>query len=362
MMKRLIQSHEDNPDFHHVVISLTDIGVVGQQLRAHRIEVKTMNVSNAFDMFFILRRLVKHIRKINPDIVQTWMYHADLLGGIAARLAGKRNVIWGIRSTNIRAGGSRSTLVIRKLCAWMSYCIPRKIICAAEASRQVHVALGYDAGRMLVVPNGFDLQNLNATDEQRQALRLSCGFTPDSIVIGSLGRFSPLKDHETFVRAAGKLAEKYPYLNFLLVGRDLISENMELSEWINQTGYVERFVLLGERSDAPVCLSAMDIFCLHSRTEGFPNVLGEAMAMRMPCVATDVGDAALLLGDAGMVVVKEDPVALAKGMEKLLQLTPEERASLGQKAMQRIHDSFTLTRTRERFEAVYYTMLNGSDC
>jgi len=358
MLKRLIEPHPDSLFFQHSVISLTDIGEVGQQLKTFGIEVEAMGMRNFFDIPRILWTLTRLIRSARPDIVQTWMYHADLLGGLAARFACNRNVIWGIRSTDIRAGGSRATLLVRRLCALLSHWVPHTIICAAEASRKIHVALGYDAGRMKVIPNGFDMSRLVATSEQTQNLREQLGLQEKNIIIGGLGRYSRVKDQENFVRAAGVLAQQYPDARFLMVGRDLDSDNADLNRCISETGYADRFFLLGERSDVPVCLSVMDIFCLHSRTEGFPNVLGEAMAMGLPCVATDVGDAALLLKNGGVIVPKEDTAALVQGIEKLLCLTPAKRAELGQYAKQRIRDEFTLARTRDRFEEMYNNILN----
>lgn len=357
MLMRLVASHIDNPNYHHTVVSLSDVGPVGQQLRELGIEVVALGLNSIFQLPSVFFRLFKLIRCQRPDIVQTWMYHADLLGGLAARLAGNRHVVWGVRTTDVRAGGSNVTAMVRRMCAWLSHSIPHTIVCAAEASRQVHVALGYDAERMKVVPNGFDMSQLVATAEQRQNLRAQFGFQEKELVVGSLGRFNPVKDQESFVRAAGILAQLYPNVRFMMVGRNLNANNTKLIRWITETGHDDRFVLLDERSDVPVCLSAMDMFCLHSRTEGFPNVLGEAMAMGLACVATDVGDAALLLGDSGVVVPKQEPAALAKGLEELLTLTPAERASLGQKARQRIHDEYTMLRTREHYEAIYSEVL-----
>ena len=128
--------------------------------------------------------------------------------------------------------------------------------------------------------------------------------------------------------------------------------------WIKATGCEDRFVLLGERSDAPVCLAAMDVFCLSSRTEGFPNVVGEAMAMCKACLVTDVGDAAYLLGEGGVVVPKEDSAALAEGLSKLVGLSVVDRNFLGAQAHARIATEFTMDRTRERFEAVYTNVLS----
>jgi len=350
---RLITSFR-NSDFEHTVIALTSDGAMKQRFQEANIKLELLDfkrspVSQCW-------RLMLLIKKINPDIVQTWMYHADFFGGIAARFLGIRNIVWGIHNTDVTVEGVRTTALSR-LCAWLSSYVPKVIICVAEAARCAHIGIGYKQGNMVVIPNGFDLQSLKATAAERQALRNRCGFGAAAIVIGSLGRFNAAKDHNNFIQAAGLLAQRFPHLRFLMVGRDLEASNVELLTWIQQTGYADRFVLLSERSDVPVCLSAMDIFCLHSRTEAFPLVLGEAMAVGLPCVTTDVGDAALMLGDGDNVVPAKDPAALAQGLGKMLALTPEERASLGQKSKQRIHDEFTLTHTRDRFEVIYNKIL-----
>jgi glycosyltransferase involved in cell wall biosynthesis len=356
MLKRLIESSRGAERYCHIVVSLTELGVIGAQMRAAGIQTHALGMKSAAGLPLALVRLTRLIRRLGPDIVQTWMYHADLLGGLAARLAGKRNVIWGIRTTNVEAGGSATTTVVMRMCARLSRWVPRTIVCAAEASRRVHEKAGYDASRMAVISNGFDLLHLVSTPDQREALRASCGLHPSELVIGILGRFNPAKDQRNFVQAAGRVARAHPSVRFLLVGRGLDAANSELNGWIEETGFASRFVLLGERSDVAVCLSAMDVFCLSSRTEGFPNVVGEAMAMGLPCVVTDVGDAAMLVADTGYVVPKEDPAALAAALEKMLDLEPERRAALGDKAKRRITDGFTIESARQRFESIYKSL------
>jgi len=232
------------------------------------------------------------------------------------------------------------------------------IVSAAEASRQSHISVGYDAKKMVVVPNGYDFLWLRASADERESLRKQCGINQNEVVVGSLGRFHAVKDQENFVQAASLLAPKYPQLRFLMVGRGLAWDNVQLVDWIVNTGFKDRFVLLGERKDVPQCLAAMDIFCLHSRTEGFPNVLAEAMAMGLPCVTTDVGDAAMLLADTGVVVPKGDEVALAQGVEKLLALEQDARHALGMRAKARVEAEFSMARARERFEEIYRRVLN----
>lgn len=357
MLKRLIESDPASiPET--VVVSLTSLGVIGDSLRARGVCVHALGMLSFLHAPIALWRLIRLTRQYRPVIVQTWMYHADLLGGLAARVAGNRYVIWGIRTTDIRVGAPFGTVIVRWLCARLSRWIPSAIICAAEASRQSHIAVGYDAKKMVVIPNGYDFSWLNASFEERQSLRKQCGINQDEVVIGSLGRFHADKDQENFVRSAALLVPQYPQLRFLMVGRGLDLNNQPLVDWINRTGCMDRFVLLGERKDVPQCLAAMDIFCLHSRTEGFPNVLAEAMAMGLPCITTDVGDATMLLGDAGVVVPKENSVALVQGVERLLALDQDARHALGRRAKALVQARFSIARARERFEEVYRQVLN----
>lgn len=353
MMKRLIESHSNIPDCEHAVVSLTDLGKIGPQLIDQGISVVSLDMHGARDVPQAVCKLTRIIRASRPDIIQTWMYHADLLGGVAARLAGIDRVIWGIRTTDISNGGSKATMVIRTLCARLSKAIPKIIICAADASRTAHAQIGYDSSRMIVIPNGFEVSRLQATQQQRDAIRQEAGIGADDLVIGSLGRLNPAKDQENFIAAARILAEKYRHLKFLMIGDGLEPGNRKLMKIIAATGHADRFVLLGERRDIPACLKAMDIFCLHSRTEGFPNALGEAMTLGLPCVATNAGDAAYLLGDTGTTVPTQDSQALADGMEKLIRLDPQQRQELGRKSQNRINNNFTIAQTSEKFLQVY---------
>src|SRR5690606_12765833 len=135
---------------------------------------------------------------------------------------------------------------------------------------------------------------------------------------------------------------RHPVARFLMVGRGNTWDNLELLQWIEQAGLKEKFVLLGERSDVPVCLSAMDIFCLHSKTEGFPNVLGEAMAMRVPCVATDVGDTRLLMGGLGQVV-QVNAIDISAGVDYLLNQDVESLTDLKERSYAHLRDHYSLS-------------------
>jgi glycosyltransferase involved in cell wall biosynthesis len=347
---KLVVSSRGGP-FEHSVVALAPEGDMRQRFLAAGVELTVLDFRRApLAGFWRLHALIRQSR---PEIIQTWMYHADLIGGLAARLAGRREVIWGIRTTSLQRVGATGTAIVRKLCALLSRLVPHTIVCVAEAARKAHAAVGYDARRMVVVPNGFTLGDNGGQQKNREAVRAACGFGPDTVVIGTIGRFSEDKDPENFVRAAGALGKRHDNLRFMMVGRSVDAGNAELARWIAATGCAERFVLLGERRDVGACLAAMDVFCLSSRTEGFPNVVGEAMALGVPCVVTDVGDAALLVGETGMVVPAEDPESLAKALDRMVDLSPPERRDLGGKALDRIEQHFTIERARARFEAIY---------
>jgi glycosyltransferase involved in cell wall biosynthesis len=350
MLHRLILSQSQG-NYQHVVAALDPLGEMRDRFRQVGVELVIFDFKRAPVKEML--RLTLLVRRLKPAIVQTWLYHADLLGGIAARLAGCKKVIWGIRTTDVAKGGSRATALVRWLCARLSYWVPHTIVCAAEAARRVHADLGYCARRMVVIPNGFDMMHLQAERAEVAALRQFCGFGPQALVIGTLGRFNPAKDQRNFVRAAGMLASVYSNARFLLVGRDCDVGNEVLAEWIAATGYANRFVLLGERSDVPVCLATIDVFTLPSSTEGFPNVLAEAMAMSRPCVSTDVGDAAVVLGDCGVLVPPENAHALASGLQLLLDMPAEQRAALGAAGRKRIEMEYSMSRCSERFATLY---------
>lgn len=338
------------------VISLTDIGPVGRRIELLGIPVRALGMKRRVPSPSAFLRLVSWLRRSRPDVVQTWMYHADLLGGLAAFGAGRRNIVWNIRTAGVpRQNGL--TIAAMRSCAALSRWLPKRIVCVAEAAKQTHIGYGYDATRMVVIPNGLDPREFRATPADTAVLKTSCGFTADDTVIGWVGRFHPDKGHDNLVKAAALVVASHPRAKFLLVGRNCDSGNATLGTWLDERGLGGRFVLFGERDDIPLCLSAMDVFCMPSSNEGFPNALAEAMAMGLPCVATKVGDAAIVTGDAAVMVAPRDERALARGLMDVLDLSPEERQQLGQRARTRVLENFSIARTVREFQTLYEDVL-----
>lgn len=353
MLKRLIESEPATVIPRPVVVSLTSLGVIGESLRSEGVRVHALGMSSAFYFPITLWRLVRLIRQDQPRIVQTWMYHADLLGGLAARLAGCCAIVWGIRSTAIPQGILSVTYWLVRLCAIFSHFVPHRIICCANSAKAAHLKLGYAAHKMIMIPNGYDFSVYDSCLLTRVKARQQLGFADDEIVIGAVGRFDPLKDFYNFVAAASKLVAMGSKVKFLMVGRNLEWSNPTLRGWIEAVGLAKNFQLVGEQSDVPYFFSAMDIFCLSSENEAFPNVVVEAMAMGLPCVVTRAGDAADILGIDDFVVPVKDSISLAGALLRICDLNPEERRKIGESGAKKVREDYGIENIRQKYEEVY---------
>jgi glycosyltransferase involved in cell wall biosynthesis len=352
MLRNLVLSSKVNK---HVVLSLTLKGEVGVELEQAGVVVYELGMRSFLSLPMVFLRLIAVLRRESPDVVQTWMVHSDLIGGLAALASGVRHVIWGVRTTDYRVE-ARSTQAVRWLCALLSHFLPSRIVAAAQASLESSVKAGYSKRKMLVIPNGFDIDYLQRHRGKGRALRENFCIGPDEVVVGCLGRHNPAKDHFNFIQAAGLVASAFPKCRFLMVGNGLTSANKDLMTHVDRSGFSSRFLLLGERSDAAACLDAMDIFVLSSCTEGFPNVLGEAMVMSVPCVSTDVGDAAVILGGNGELVPPRDSSALAAALLRLLEMSSSDRATLGRRGRDHVEQHFSIARAVQQFDDLYSTL------
>lgn len=351
MLKRLILSSQKKNTFHHQVISLTDIGPVGKELESSGVKIYSLGMKSFFTIPLVYLKLKKILKETHPDIVQTWMYHADFLGGIAAKRVGIKKIIWGIRTTDVTLGKSKLTILLRNLCAKFSYFIPDVMVCAAKISKKVHIEAGYDASKFVIIPNGFEMSEIDATFEDRILLRKKWNIENSDILIGSIGRFNHIKNQKLFIEMASRLVLQKNNLKFIMIGRDNDWKNQELIKWIDEYGLRNKMILLGQRNDINQCLNALDYFCLHSRTEGFPNVLGEAMAMRVMPISLDVGDAAYILN--GNQFIAEKPADLSELMLKALELDRDTKERVIEENYLRIKNNFSLDIIVERYEKLY---------
>src|ERR1051325_2953311 len=303
----------DRDRFRSVVVSMTDRGSFGPVLEAAGVELRLLGMRRGRAGPAGLSRLGQILREVRPDLVQSWLYHADFLA-LIARLLRRRvpRLVWNIQCTDMRGDGlSRTGAVLRRLLAW-SAAIPDAIVVNSRAGQEFHRSIGYRA------------------------------------------RCHPMKRPPTFLAAAARLAASEPRVRFVLSGTGADPGNRQLSDAVAGLGIADRVILLGERRDMPSFFAALDICALSSAYgEGCPNVLGEAMPCGAPCAATDVGDTADVIGDSGTVVPARDPAALAAGIERLIGLRPEGRQAIGAQARARIEQEYELGKIVARYEALY---------
>lgn len=355
VLYRLI-SH-DEPSRHHV-LSLMDEGKYGPLLREAGARVTCLNMPRRRLTLGGLWHLWCLLRNERPDVVQTWMYHGDLVGGVMARLAGISQVFWGIRHTTLEPGKSaRSTIWVARISAWLSHWVPQTIICCADKAREVHAALGYAAEKMVVIPNGYDLDRIKPDAAARERLRREWGVADDNFLIGMVGRFDPQKDHANLITALGEFKRTCDPFRCVLVGKDLTKDNVALNAWIATQGLERHVLLLGQRNDIAAVMNALDVHVLSSAYgEAFPNVLAEAMACGTPCVTTDIGDAARIVGDTGWVISPKDPQALSEAIAhayRAWSCSNWESRQLA--ARQQVRENFSIQRMVSSFRHVWMT-------
>lgn len=339
LLSRLVRENVGNE-----VISLTGSGPVGERIAGLGVKVHALGMGRALPSPLKFFSLARMIRESQPDIVHAWMYHANLLAGVAAKFARSPPVIWGIRQSNLDPRLSkRSTILTASLGARLSTRLPARILCCSAVARDVHEALGYAPEKMAVIPNGFDLERFRPDGEARIAVRRELGIEPDAPLIGLVARFDPQKDHRSFITAAAGLVDSDQSAQFLLCGEGIDRDNRELGEWIMAAGIGANCHLLGLRDDMARINAALDIAVSSSAFgEGFSNAVAEAMACGVPCVVTDVGDSGLMVEDTGRVVAPKDSDALAGALAGLLEIGAESRAKLGRAARRRIEENYSL--------------------
>jgi len=353
MLHRLVKQMRGHT---HVIISLTSIGTVGKRLLSDGFSVYVLDLRGIFG-FMSLFRLWYLLRKIKPDVIQTWMYHADLIGSIIGRLSGVKNIVWNIRNTMIPQGKYSLTGLVILFCSRISYFVPRKIICCAQSALLLHVELGYSKNKLIVIPNGYNISDFNESEAKRCNSRLFFDIPNNKIVIGMVGRFDPLKGYDIFLKAAGILTKDHPgTFLFLAAGQDINDNNEQLNQMILEFAPHANFKLLGERDDVPNVMQSIDVFCLASRSEGFPNVVAEAMLMQVPCVVTDVGDAKEIVGVSGVVVPPENPLDLAVAISSVVSLDKGVRVELGRSARRRIKDKYSIESIASQYENLYHSL------
>ncbi len=343
MLNKLVTSM-DKSKYNNIVVSLIDKGTQGFEIEEKGIKVYTLDQKRGVPRIGAISKLLKIIKHEKPDIIQTWLYHADLLGTLAAKFFNRIPLSWNIRCSYMDLSQySRLSSLVIKLNKVLSS-LTDVIIVNSEAGKIFHAELGYRSRMWRNIPNGFDLNKFKPDLDYRKAIRRNLGLSEDIVLIGMVARYDPMKDYGNLLGAIELLVNDKTNVaaefRFLLVGTNIDYGNKSLMEILEQRNIKEKIILLGERSDIPAIMAALDIYCSSSISEGFPNVIGEAMSCGVPCVVTKAGDSALIVNNSEYVVPPQSAEALAEACDNMIKKILKGK-KLGDAVRTRIVDNFS---------------------
>jgi glycosyltransferase involved in cell wall biosynthesis len=349
MLYKLLASLHDE-ELNSTVISLMGRGKITERIEALGVKVETLDLGQGErPSWQTIKKLRQFMRAFNPDIVQGWMYHGNIAATVAVFLfdpmCRKVKLFWNVRQTLYDINSEKmQTRWLIMLGRWLSF-LSHSIIYNSNLSVEQHCNVGFPVKKTKIIPNGFDLQKFKPDQQHRQQFREELGVTESVLLVGHISRLHPMKDHATLLRAIDRVVDNLSGIGskkevlFLLIGHGVtsdLSNNLAI-----------RF--LGERSDIPKIMSALDIVVSSSAWgEGFPNVIGEAMASEVPCVVTDVGDSAYIVGKYGQVCSVGDDQCIASSLLKLIE-NKQERKMAGKQARKRINENYSMDKIKKEY-------------
>ena len=328
----------------HIVISLTNLGKYEFLLK--NIGIKVYNLDLKFYSILKFLFLIKLIRYIKPDIIQTWLIMADLIGGIAGRIAGIKNIIWNIHFTNLKLDSTklRNLLIIRVL-AKLSYLIPKKTVVVSKSGIKNCKNLGYSNKKLIFIPNGYELNIFKYSKHQEKNFKKKFKIKKNIPIIGNVSRYDPIKDHNTLLEALSLILLRKKNFFCFLVGSGLSIKNENLRSQIIKLGLENNVKLLGTKKNITEIMNGLDVHILTSKSEAFPNVVVEAMACRTPCIVTNVGDCSSIIGKTGWLVPPQNPARLAKKIESVFnQIGSKDWNKRRNESRLRIKENFDISR------------------
>ncbi|ETT12283.1 glycosyltransferase, group 1 family protein [Fusobacterium sp. CM21] len=338
-----------NRDLYNMkVISLMDKGIIGEKIEELGIPVYTLNEKRGKIGIKSILKIMKICKE--TDIIETWMYHADFIGFIVAKLLRKK-IIWGLHHSNLEKDkNKRLTLMLAKINSKFSSRVDAIISCS-EKGKIEHIKFGYNGKKMKVIPNGFELDNFFYINNAKKELEKEFPSIKDKLIFSLVARYDILKDHKNCLEAMSILKEKKMDFVLVLCGTSINDKNKDLMKLVCDNNLFNEVLLLDRRSDIPLIMSATDVYISSSSGEGFPNVIGEAMACETPCVVTDVGDSSYIVGNTGRVVERQNPKKLAEAIEEFIKT--KDFIKNRKPCRNRIEKYFEITKIVEEYQKLY---------
>jgi glycosyltransferase involved in cell wall biosynthesis len=339
----------------HIVISLKGPGKYFSLLS--RLGVKVYCLNFKFYSIYKFFLLINLLRSLKPDIVQTWLVHADLIGGVAAQLAGIKKIIWNVRYSNFEIGKAKlTTILIIKFLAKLSFFIPKLIVIVSKRAKKIYEIEGYDKRKFKFIPNGYDLLFLKPNIIQKKIFQKKIKIKKQIPLIGNVARYDPKKDHVNLLNALSLLRSKKIDFVCFLVGSKINKNNIRLVSEIKRLKLSKYIKLLGRNDNILQVMNGLDVYVQSSSYgEGFPNVVAEAMACGTPCIVTDVGDASIIVGKTGWIVPPNNPNKLAKALENAIyEVITKKINKRRDKARSRIRKNFDLSKMLKSYNKSWY--------
>jgi len=343
----------------HVVVALRNNGYYELILRNNGISVYSLNFQKNLGVFFEFIKLLQIIVTENPSLIQTWLYHADFLGSLAAKILGIKKLAWGIRTSKITLVISNSVVLkLLWILARMSPFFPSKIASCSIVAIKEHVALGYREDKFTVIPNGYDSNLFSYNEKAKVHLRSLWGIEDSEILLGCIARWDPFKDHENLFRALTFLKSNRS-IKCVLMGGYMNIDNRKLIELLKQYKLLGRVIFVSTELNVVDVMSSLDFLVLSSVSEGFPNVLAEAMLCEVPVISTEVGDARLIVDDLGWLVPPSDPLLLAKAIDEAVAIFDSIKyKELKFLSRKRIIENFPMARMAREFHAFWDSIID----
>lgn len=348
---KLITTNKNNK---HYVISLSKGGFYSHKLKKSKIKIYHLDFTSIKNTFFSIYKIKKTFDKIKPDIIQTWLYHADLIGGLVGKICNINKIYWGIRGSYYTQLTSFRTKIIIKVCSLLSYWIPDKIISNSRFAQKIHINNGYNKKKFVTIFNGYETKKISK-DKIFFSNLLKKKIKKNFTYLSMIARYDKHKDHENLFRALDIVKSKGYKFYLLLAGYNINDKNILLTKKIKQYNLVGNIFLLGERNDVSKILPNIDINILSSVSESFPNVIAEAMIASVPCISTNVGDAKYIIGDTGWVVPSKNSLKLANSIINAIDEKKKTREWKSRKknCYERIFDNLSLKKMIISYENIW---------